>query len=318
MLKYLNSMETILETQDVSHTFFVKDPKGLTKYIPVKALEEINIKIFKNTTFSIVGESGSGKTTLGNILLGSIKPTKGDVKWKGKSIFSKEIKKEYIKQIYTVSQNPMSALNPRMNIKSIISEPLIFREKLSKTEMEKRIMDVLEEVKLSKDILYKYPHELSGGEKQRVSIARSIITRPSIIILDEPVSSLDVSIRAQIINLLSEIKQHNNLTYIYISHDISTTRYISDFLLVLYKGRMMELGESEKIFSNPTNPYTKFLLYSVPSQNIIQEFEITEREEKTQGCPFYNKCPIATEICKKTFPKPKEISENHTSFCHNI
>lgn len=318
MLKYLNSMETILEVQEVSHTFFIKDPKSLTKHIPIKALEEVNFKIPKNTTFSIVGESGSGKTTLGNILLGSIKPTKGDVKWNGKSIFSKDTRKEYIKHIYTVSQNPMSALNPRMNVKSIISEPLLFREKLSKMEIEKRVFDAIEEVKLSKDILYKYPHELSGGEKQRVSIARSIITRPSIIVLDEPVSSLDVSIRAQILNLLSEIKLNHNLTYIYISHDISTTRYISDFILVLYKGRTMEIGESEKIFSNPSNPYTKFLLYSVPSQNIIQEFKVIEKEEETFGCPFYSKCPIATEICKQTFPSPKEISKNHTSFCHNI
>lgn len=311
-------METILEVENVSHTFSIKDPRSLTRYIHIKALEEINIKIPRNTTFSIVGESGSGKTTLGNILLGSIKPTKGDVKWNGKSIFSREIRKEYIKQIHTVSQNPTSALNPRMNVKSIIAEPLIFREKLSKPEIEKRILEAVEEVKLSKDILYKYPHELSGGEKQRVNIARSIITRPSIIILDEPVSSLDVSIRAQILNLLSEIKQHHNLTYIYISHDISTTRYISDFILVLYKGRIMEIGESEKIFSNPTNPYTKFLLYSIPSQTIIQEFKVVEREEETKGCPFYIKCPIATEICKNSFPPPKEISQNHTSYCHNI
>lgn len=311
-------MNKFLEVINISHTFFVKDPNRIFTYIPVKALEDINISIIQNITFSIVGESGSGKTTLGNIILGSIKPTKGDVKWFCKSIFSKETKKEYIKQIHTVSQNPLSSLNPRMNIKSIIIEPLLFREKISKDEIERRVMNVIEEVKLSKDILYKYPHELSGGEKQRVSIARSIISHPSIIVLDEPVSSLDVSVRAQILNLLVEIKKNHNLTYIYISHDISTTRFISDHLLVLYKGRVMEIGESEKIFSNPTNPYTKFLLFSVPGQQIINDFQPITREEVSFGCPFYNKCPIATEICKKEFPKPKEISINHTSFCHNI
>ncbi|MFN4245534.1 MAG: ABC transporter ATP-binding protein [Brevinematia bacterium] len=307
----------ILQLIDVSHIFFVRNPDKLASYIPIKALENINISIQENTTFSVVGESGSGKTTLGNIILGNIKPYKGEVKWYGKSIFSKDTRKEYIKHIHTVSQNPSSSLNPRMNVKSIIIEPLLFRNKLTKEEIEKRLLTVIDEVKLSRDILYKYPHELSGGEKQRVNIARSIISRPSIIVLDEPVSSLDVSIRAQILNLLKEIKNKNNLTYIFISHDISTTRFISDYLLILYKGIMMELGESEKIFSNPTNPYTKLLLFSVPGQEIIKEFPNTQREEEGK-CPFYSRCPIASEICKKTLPPAKEISKNHTSYCHNI
>lgn len=311
-------MDYFLQVVDVSHTFFVKNPSTLASYIQVRALEGINLSIPKGVTFSIVGESGSGKTTLGNIILGSVKPTEGDVIWKGESIFNRKTKREYIKQIYAVSQNPLSSLNPRMSVKSAIIEPLIFREKLSREEIDKRVFSVIECVKLGKDILAKYPHELSGGEKQRVSIARSIISRPSLIVLDEPVSSLDVSVRAQILNLLAEIKKHYNLTYIYISHDISTTRFISDYLLVMYKGRMMEVGESEKIFSNPVNPYTRFLLYSVPGQNIIKEFRIVEKDEETFGCPFYSKCPVSTKVCRETFPKPKEISQNHISYCHNV
>lgn len=310
-------MDKIIQVSSVSQTFFVRDPNKLAYYIPVKALEDITFDVVKNTTLSIVGESGSGKTTIGNIILGTIKPTKGDVLWNGKSIFDKKVRKDYLKTIHTVSQNPLSSLNPRMNVKSIIIEPLLFREKLSNKEIEDRIAKVVEDVRLSKDILYKYPHELSGGEKQRVSIARSIISQPSIIVLDEPVSSLDVSIRAQILNLLVDIKSRYGLTYIYISHDISTTRFISDYLLVLYKGRIMEIGDSESIFSNPTNPYTRFLLSSVPSQKIVEEFKTVEREEESKGCPFYNRCPIATPTCKTIFPDKKLIKENHISYCHN-
>ncbi len=308
---------SFIQVIGVYQTFFIKNPNTLSSYIPIKALENINIEIAQNITFSIVGESGSGKTTLGNIILGSLKPSKGDVLWKGKSIFSKEVRKEYIKNVHTVSQNPFSSLNPRMNVRSIIIEPLIFRDKLTKKEIENRLLSVIEEVKLSKDILYKYPHELSGGEKQRVSIARSIISRPSIIVLDEPVSSLDVSVRAQILNLLKEIKIKHNLTYIFISHDISTTRFISDYLMILYKGITMEIGESEKIFSNPTNPYTKLLLFSVPGQEIIKEFPKVQRNEEGK-CPFYSRCPIAKEICKTEPLPPKKISENHISYCHNV
>lgn len=310
-------MDKIIQVNSVSQTFFVKDPNRLAHYIPVKALEDITFDVIRNTTLSIVGESSSGKTTIGNIILGAIKPTKGDVLWYGKSIFNKQVRKDYIRTIHTVSQNPLSSLNPRMNVKSILTEPLLFREKLSNKEIEDRVAKVVEDVRLSKDILYKYPHELSGGEKQRVSIARSIISQPSIIVLDEPVSSLDVSIRAQILNLLVDIKARYGLTYIYISHDISTTRFISDYLLVLYKGRIMEIGDSESVFSNPTNPYTRFLLSSVPNQKIVEEFKTLEREEESKGCPFYNRCPIATSICKTTFPDKKIIKENHISYCHN-
>ncbi|MEN2997739.1 MAG: oligopeptide/dipeptide ABC transporter ATP-binding protein [Brevinematia bacterium] len=310
-------MDKFLEIIEVSHTFYIKNPNTFFSYIPVKALERINLHIPKSTTFSIVGESGSGKTTLGNIILGALRPTKGDVRWNGNSIFSAEVRKEYLKQIHTVSQNPLSSLNPRMNVKTIIAEPLIFRKRFSRSEIEKRIMEVIEEVKLSRDILYKYPHELSGGEKQRVSIARSIVSHPSILVLDEPVSSLDVSVRAQVLNLLMEIKKNHNLTYVYISHDMSTTRFISDYLLVLYKGRVMEFGESEKVFSYPTNPYTRFLLFSVPGQTLVPEFQVVQRDEKGQGCPFYDRCPLASGICMKSFPDPREVSKGHISYCHN-
>ncbi len=310
-------MTPILEGIDISHTFFVKD--GLGKSFHVKALQEVNFLVHESTTFSIVGESGSGKTTLANIILKLIKPTKGNILFRGKSIYEKETSKTYSSAIHAVFQNPSSSLNPRLNIFSSISEPLIFRSKMSKEEIRKTVYQILEEVQLSKDILSKYPHELSGGEKQRVSIARAIISKPQIVVLDEPVSSLDVSIRAQVLNLLKDIKKHHNLTYIFISHDIATTRFISDYIMILYKGRIMEIGESEKILTNPTNPYTKLLIYSVPGQNIIkEEMKLSERENKSEGCPFYNRCPIALEICKKEFPKQKKISENHFVMCHGV
>lgn len=311
-------MGWLIEVDNVSHTFFVKDPARFRGFIEVKALKEINLKIREGRVTSIVGESGSGKTTLANIILGSLKPTQGDVKWKGSSIFLKEIKEKYIKEVYFVSQNPMNSLNPRMSIKSIIVEPLLFRTKFSKNEMDKEIRRVIDEVKLSEDILEKYPHELSGGERQRVSIARSIIAKPSIVVLDEPVSSLDVSIKSQILNLLKKIKDKHNLTYVYISHDIATTRFISDEIVVLYKGRIMELGISEEVFRNPKNPYTKLLIYSVPKQEIIKDFEVSNRPEESVGCPFYSKCPLATKVCKDRFPEPEEVSQDHIVYCHNF
>ncbi|MGB9621022.1 MAG: ABC transporter ATP-binding protein, partial [Brevinematia bacterium] len=210
-------MNSVIYVKGVSHTFLVKDPTRFRVFIEVKALQNIDLEIEENKITSIVGESGSGKTTLANIILGFLKPTKGDIIWKGNSIFSNQTKREYIKHIYFIPQNPANSLNPRMNIKSIISEPLLFRTKLSKKEIDKEVRRVINEVNLSEEVLKKYPHELSGGEKQRVSIARSIIAKPSIIVLDEPVSSLDVSVRAQILNLLKELKESHNLTYIYIS-----------------------------------------------------------------------------------------------------
>ncbi|MCX8029073.1 MAG: ATP-binding cassette domain-containing protein [Brevinematales bacterium] len=310
--------DIFLDVVSVSHTFFVKDPNKFAFHIPVIALERVSFSLLKNTTFSIVGESGSGKTTLGNVVLGAIKPTQGNVFWKGKSIFQKSVRKEYLKHIHAVSQNPLSSLNPRMSVRSIILEPLLFRFKLTEKEMDSRLLSVIDDVKLSRDVLYKYPHELSGGEKQRVSIARSIISRPSLVVLDEPVSSLDVSIRSQILNLLVDIKKQYKLSYLYISHDISTTRFISDYLMVLYKGRVMEVGLSEKIFSNPKNPYTLFLLSSVPGQKIVKDFQNLNRDEEGNGCPFYSRCPVATEICKKQFPQPFKLEDDHVSYCHNL
>jgi oligopeptide/dipeptide ABC transporter ATP-binding protein len=310
-------MGVILEGINISHIFFTKD--RISQNSQVKALQEVSFTVHEGTTMSVVGESGSGKTTLANIILKLIKPTEGDVLFKGKSIYQSDVAKIYNSMIYGVFQNPSSSLNPRLNIFSSISEPLMFRSKLSKDKIREAVYKTIEEVNLNDDVLSKYPHELSGGEKQRVSIARAIISKPQIVVLDEPISSLDVSIRAQILNLLKNIKKDHNLTYIFISHDIATTRFISDYVMILYKGRVMEVGESEEIFTNPLNPYTKLLIYSVPGQNIIkEEIKLEERQEKTIGCPFYNRCPIALENCKNEFPKPRKISENHIVMCHTV
>jgi len=310
-------MGVILEGINISHIFFTKD--RISQNSQVKALQEVSFTVHEGTTMSVVGESGSGKTTLANIILKLIKPTEGDVLFKGKSIYQSNVAKIYNSMIYGVFQNPSSSLNPRLNIFSSISEPLMFRSKLSKDKIKEAVYKTIEEVNLNDDVLSKYPHELSGGEKQRVSIARAIISKPQIVVLDEPISSLDVSIRAQILNLLKNIKKDHNLTYIFISHDIATTRFISDYVMILYKGRVMEVGESEEIFTNPLNPYTKLLIYSVPGQNIIkEEIKLEERQEKTIGCPFYNRCPIALENCKNEFPKPRKISENHIVMCHTV
>ncbi len=306
----------MIALEKVSKVFNVRNPYSF-KVTVVEALKEVSVEIKEGLTTSIVGESGSGKTTLANIMMGKIEPDSGLVKFLGK-VLDEKVRRELSRSIHVVFQNPSSSLNPRMQVFDIISEPLLFRTNLSKPEIYQRILKVTEDVKLDRDILEKFPHELSGGEKQRVSIARAIVSNPKIIILDEPVASLDVSIRSQILNLLVDLKTKYNFTYVFISHDMATTRFISDIIVVLYKGRILEEGTVEEIFQNPLNPYTKYLLFSVPSQRIIPHFEVLYRDGISQGCPFYNKCPLALDICKQKFPEAKMFSKTHKVMCHAV
>jgi oligopeptide/dipeptide ABC transporter ATP-binding protein len=288
--------------------------KGLFKRVSghFKAVDNVSFELNRGEVLSIIGESGSGKTTIGNAILGLLAPTSGNI------IFnSSDIKKHLFQgRIQAVFQNPYSSLNPRTNVLSIVGEPLLqLQPKTSRDELIKKVREVLETMGLDPNSINNYPHQFSGGQRQRISIARALISEPELLILDEPVSSLDVSIRAQILNLLSRLKKERNLSYIYISHDLATVRFLSKKIIIIYKGRIMETGGVSDIFNNPKNPYTQLLLKS--AIEILVEAEKPIRETSETGCPFYERCPVANGICSKTFPQIKQIKENHYVYCHN-
>lgn len=312
---------------------------NLKKYFPVpnqsffnrlpnwnKALDEINFSIFNNEVLGIVGESGSGKTTLLKCLLLLEKPTAGSVFYKGINIFdnlSNEVLKNYRRDIQAVFQDTTSALNPRMRVSEIICEPLIAQKKLNKQEMQIKVQNVLSKVGLSEASLTKYPHEFSGGQRQRIAIARALVSNPECIFLDEPVSSLDVSIRGQVLNLLKELQKYFGLTYVIIAHDLSVIRHISCRILVLYLGHIVEQANTEELFENPMHPYTRALLSAAFSclPNIEKIKLALDYKEKSStidisgGCPFYTRCPHSIEKCFMEKPGFREVFPGHNVSC---
>ncbi len=255
-------MTEVVKLRDVSKEFELKK-SPFKKAFPVKALDNVSLSVFEGEILGIVGESGSGKTTLGRIVCGIEKPTSGVVELFGENVTC-EFPKRLRRKIQMVFQDPFSSLNPRMKVKDIIAEPLYVHTSLSKDEVEKRVDELLVKVGLSPDDREKYPHEFSGGQRQRISIARAVILVPSLIVLDEPTSSLDVFIQAQIVNLLLDLKTEHNLTYIFISHNIPLVAKIADRIAVMEKGRVVEMGSSEQVYFFPSHEYTKRLISSVP------------------------------------------------------
>lgn len=276
-----------------------------------EAAKNVSFELDKGDALAIIGESGSGKTTIGNAILGLIEPTDGKLLFESQDLKAVQFRGK----IQAVFQNPYSSLNPRQNVLMLVGEPLKqIQPDITKKELLSKVRTVLDIVGIDTDEVYRYPHQFSGGQRQRISIARALISEPELLVLDEPVSSLDVSIRAQILNLLADLQKKNNLTYIYISHDLATVRFISKKVLIIYKGRVMEYGDVEAIFDNPINPYTRLLLRS--ARDIIVETEAVKRAEAPLGCPFYDRCPIVNSVCAESFPKCRKIKENHYVYCH--
>lgn len=259
-------MENLVEIKNVYKTYFSKDNSFSNKIIETHAVSGVGFNIKKGEIKGLVGESGCSKSTLGNMILKLTDITKGEILYKGKNIndFTKEELKTFRKSVQMIFQNPYSSLNPKMKIKEILIEPLIINGIKNKKEIEERLYETIVSVGLDKNDLTRYPHEFSGGQRQRIAIARALILRPEFIVADEPVSALDVSIQAQIINLLIDLKEKYNLTYLFISHDLNVVRYLCDNIIIMYKGEIKEEGTTDEIFNNPKDNYVKTLLNSIP------------------------------------------------------
>jgi peptide/nickel transport system ATP-binding protein len=312
--------------------------KKLTKHFPLKkgfwgkqtgavqAVNNLDLIIYKGETLGLVGESGCGKSTAGRCIIGLIPSTKGEIIYNGVDISKlspKELKKQR-KNMQIVFQNPFSSLNPRMTIKEILQEPFLINKIIPKTDINNRVFELANMVGLGKDVLNRYPHEFSGGQRQRIAIARALALNPEFIVADEPVSALDVSIQAQIINILLELKQNLGLTYLFISHDLSVIRYISDRVAVMYLGEIVEIAPVDSLFRTPAHPYTKILLNAVPvadpnrdlSDRIIVKGDIPSPANPPSGCKFHTRCPNAMTVCSTTSPVKTELTEGHYVLCH--
>ena len=295
----------------------------------VKALTDVSLTVNQGETIGIVGESGCGKTTLGRCVVRGIEATSGQVLFhteEGVIDFLKATKaqmKKYRKDIQMIFQDPYASLDPRMTVFDIISEPLRYKTAISRREIEQAVDRIAGQVGLNKAYLRRYPHAFSGGQRQRIGIARSLILQPKVIVCDEAVSALDVSIQAQIINLLEDLQKEYNLTYLFISHALSVVRHISDRVMVMYLGRVVEFGKTEELFAGPLHPYTKALLSAAPQpdpdvrvERIILEGEVPNPASPPSGCHFHPRCAYATERCRKDAP-PLEERDGRMVACWN-
>lgn len=311
-------MENILEVNQIKKYYKIKT--GLlqkTQY--VKAVDDVSFSIKKGQTFGLVGESGCGKSTLGKVIIRLEDATSGSIIVNGEDITRLQGKKlrKSRQQYQMIFQDPYASLNPMQMVGDIISEPILNYKKLPKEEIKKEVLYLLKCVGLSEDAYYKYAHEFSGGQRQRVGIARALALRPSLIVADEPVSALDVSVQSQVLNLLKDLQEQFNLSYLFIAHDLSVVKHISDVIGVMYLGHIVEIASDKEIYENPKHPYTKALISSIPqidkhnNNRIILKGELPSPSNPPQGCPFHTRCPIAQDMCKKSMPELKDIGNEH-------
>ena len=318
----MDEQRMMLQIKNLSVEYKIRNKKGSV----VKAVDNVSLNVERGKTLAVVGESGCGKSTLGRAILHLVPHASGEIYMDGENLTEKlkTSPKEMRKKMQIVFQDPYASLNPRMRVKAVIEEPIRFHYIAEGREaIDKEIETVMGDCGLPTYFKDRYPHEFSGGQRQRICIARALASRPDLLILDEPVSALDVSIQSQIINLLQDLQQQRNLTYVFISHDLSVVNHISDRVAVMYLGSLMELAEKEELYENPSHPYTQALLSAIPTDNpdhkkehIILEGEIPSASNPPSGCKFRTRCPYATDKCAKETPQLKEIRPGHKVACH--
>ena len=321
-----NRNQPLIEVKDLKEYFDIN--MGMFKTKPLKAVDGVSFSINKGETLGLVGESGCGKTTVGRTLLHLYKPTGGEIWYNGKKLETPADIKEFRTKATMVFQDPYSSLNPRMTVSDIIGEPLDVH-KLYKTKEERmeRILELMDHVGLNSEHASRYAHEFSGGQRQRIGIARALAVNPDFIVCDEPVSALDVSIQAQVINMFDELQDKLGLTYLFIAHDLLVVRHISDRIAVMYLGKMVELADAAEIYERPLHPYSKSLLSAVPvpdpkvaraNQRIVLHGDIPSPLNAPSGCPFRTRCAYATEACAESMPPFNEVSSGHFVACHRV
>ncbi len=316
--------EPLVRVQNLKKYFTINN--GFFSSLPLKAVDDISFDIMPGETLGLVGESGCGKTTAGRTILHLYEPTGGKVIFHGQEIGSKKSLEEYHTKATMVFQDPYSSLDPRMTVEDIIGEPLdIHHLYSSKKERREKILELMGHVGLNSEHAARYPHEFSGGQRQRVGIARALAVDPEFIICDEPVSALDVSIQAQVINMFDELQDKLHLTYLFIAHDLLVVRHISDRIAVMYLGRMVELAKASEIYDHPLHPYSKALISAVPvpdpktaraNKRVQLTGEIPSPLHAPSGCPFHTRCPYAKPVCSESMPEFKELSKGHFVACH--
>ena len=299
---------------------------GMFKNKPLKAVDDVSFVINKGETLGLVGESGCGKTTVGRTILHLYKPTAGEIWYDGQKIGSRESLKDFRKKAAMVFQDPYSSLDPRMTVEDIIAEPLdVHRAYKNKQGRRERVLELMEFVGLNSEHASRYAHEFSGGQRQRIGIARSLALNPGFVVCDEPVSALDVSIQAQVINMFEELQDRLGLTYLFIAHDLLVVRHISDRIAVMYLGHIVEIAEANEIYGHPLHPYSKSLISAVPvpdpktarsNKRIVISGDIPSPLNAPSGCPFRTRCPYAKESCAESMPELKDMGSGHMVACH--
>ena len=317
--------EILVEVKNLKQYFPVRT--GLLSSKPLKAVDDVSFTIGRGETLGLVGESGCGKTTVGRTILRLYEPTAGEVIFDGEPVTAKNIT-HMRKQMQMVFQDPYSSLDPRMTVEDIIGEPLdVHKLYANRKERREKILDLMATVGLNAEHATRYAHEFSGGQRQRIGIARALAVNPKFIVCDEPVSALDVSIQAQVINMFAELQEKFGLTYLFIAHDLLVVRHISDRIAVMYLGKMVELADANEIYDHPLHPYSKSLLSAVPvpdpkiaraNQRIVLSGDIPSPLNAPSGCPFRTRCPYACDKCAESMPDFQEVSAGHFVACHRV